>query len=231
MAINENNAAALSSGNPDAVVNPKSETNSAQSPQTSSATKNTTEKGEINDSSQDKASWGDVATNVGLSLIPVYGTIREFQKGNIGWGIFGAVTDALTLIGVGYAAKALSSAVRGGTAAIEAARGTLAITEAGRGAATITEAARGAETVAEVAHGATTAAEVVQGTEKLAEAVQRAETIVRSGDGLIQTGTGVAQTGGKIPLNPALDVMKNDIAIEKEKLVRLQQLIQKLHAN
>ncbi|MCP1065173.1 hypothetical protein M5G07_04920 [Serratia symbiotica] len=56
-------------------------------------------------------------------MIPIYGTVREFQKGNIGWGIFGAITDAITLIPViGAGAKAIGTAIRGGRAAVKALR-------------------------------------------------------------------------------------------------------------
>ncbi len=71
-------------------------------------------------------SVGEIAADVGLSLIPVYGTIREFQKGNkgnIGWGIFGIATDLLSLVPVvGYGVKAASTAIRGGATAVKAAK-------------------------------------------------------------------------------------------------------------
>jgi hypothetical protein len=71
----------------------------------------------------DQVSAGEISKEVALSMVPVYGTVREFQKGNIGWGIFGAITDALTLIPViGAGAKAIGTAIRGGCAAVKALR-------------------------------------------------------------------------------------------------------------
>lgn len=71
----------------------------------------------------DQVSAGEISKEVALSMIPIYGTVREFQKGNIGWGIFGAITDALTLIPViGAGAKAIGTAIRGGSAAVKALR-------------------------------------------------------------------------------------------------------------
>ncbi|NIG98706.1 MAG: hypothetical protein G5701_07295 [Serratia symbiotica] len=70
-----------------------------------------------------RVSTGEIAKDITLSMIPIYGTVREFQKGNIGWGIFGAITDALTLIPViGAGAKAIGTAIRGGSAAVKALR-------------------------------------------------------------------------------------------------------------
>lgn len=74
-----------------------------------------------------KAIANDPATletlkDAGISMIPVYGTYCEFQKGNIGWGIFGAVTDIATLVGVGLAAKGVACSIRGGAAAVKVAR-------------------------------------------------------------------------------------------------------------
>lgn len=77
----------------------------------------------IENTPSDGPSVGEIAEEVGISLIPIYGTIHEFQKGNIGWGIFGAITDALILIPVvGATAKAVGAAIRGGTTAVRAAR-------------------------------------------------------------------------------------------------------------
>ncbi len=91
--------------------------------------------------SESGPSAGEIAKEVGLSLIPVYGTVREFQKGNIGWGIFGAVTDALTLIPfLGYGVKTVATAIRGGTVAVEVARAGLAAGEAATKVATMTVA-------------------------------------------------------------------------------------------
>ncbi|WP_339037493.1 hypothetical protein [Serratia symbiotica] len=71
----------------------------------------------------DRVSTGEIAKDVTLSIIPIYGTVREFQKGNIGWRIFGAITDALTVIPViGAGAKAVGTAIRGGSAAVKAVR-------------------------------------------------------------------------------------------------------------
>ncbi len=138
---NENNATIISSGKAAAVVNSKSEINSGQPIQESSATKNGADKDMINKLSPDKPSLGDIAIDTSLSMVPVYGTVREFQKGNTGWGTFGAITDALTLIPVvGYAAKAIGSALHGGAVVAEAARGIATVTETARGAETITEA-------------------------------------------------------------------------------------------
>lgn len=48
-----------------------------------------------------------------ISLTPIYGTIHEFEKGNIGWGIFSAITDVLSLAPiVGTGIKALSAGIR-----------------------------------------------------------------------------------------------------------------------
>ncbi|USS96923.1 hypothetical protein M5J15_16370 (plasmid) [Serratia symbiotica] len=33
----------------------------------------------------DQVSAGEISKEVALSMIPIYGTVREFQKGNIGW--------------------------------------------------------------------------------------------------------------------------------------------------
>ncbi|WP_354688082.1 hypothetical protein V9J15_01330 [Candidatus Liberibacter africanus] len=53
-----------------------------------------------------------------ISMIPVYGTIQEFKKGNYGWGIFGIISDATLLIPfVGYGIKAASGLIRGGSIA------------------------------------------------------------------------------------------------------------------
>ncbi|KJZ82226.1 hypothetical protein AP064_02600 [Candidatus Liberibacter solanacearum] len=63
---------------------------------------------------------GETAKEALLSLIPVYGTIQSFKKGEIGWGIFGAITDVLTLVPVvGYGAKMVGALARGGNAAIK----------------------------------------------------------------------------------------------------------------
>ncbi|MBY7649452.1 MAG: hypothetical protein C4617_02915 [Candidatus Liberibacter europaeus] len=49
-----------------------------------------------------------------ISTIPIYGTIQEFKKGEIRWGIFGAVTDVLLLVPVlGCSAKLIGSLARG----------------------------------------------------------------------------------------------------------------------
>ncbi|MEG8098795.1 hypothetical protein [Candidatus Liberibacter brunswickensis] len=53
-----------------------------------------------------------------ISMIPVYGTIREFKKGNYGWGALSLVTDvAMLLPFVGYGSKIAMGLVRGGNAA------------------------------------------------------------------------------------------------------------------
>ncbi|MBA5723779.1 hypothetical protein [Candidatus Liberibacter sp.] len=72
----------------------------------------------------------EVAKEVGISMIPIYGTIHEFQKGNIGWGIFSAVTDALSLIPViGAGCKATGALIRGGETAIKGIEACVVTTE------------------------------------------------------------------------------------------------------
>ena len=98
----------------------------------------------------DRVSTGEIAKNITLSMIPIYGTVREFQKGNIGWGIFGAVTDALTLIPViGTGAKAIGTAIRGGSAAVKAVRVGLTAAEVTSKITTATVAKQFAEGAAE----------------------------------------------------------------------------------
>ncbi|MFT4325371.1 hypothetical protein [Candidatus Liberibacter solanacearum] len=47
-----------------------------------------------------------LAKEVAISSIPIYGTIQAFKKGEIGWGIFGIVTDALLIVpAIGVGAK------------------------------------------------------------------------------------------------------------------------------
>ncbi|MBL0848807.1 MAG: hypothetical protein EU981_01715 [Candidatus Liberibacter ctenarytainae] len=54
-----------------------------------------------------------IAKEVALSSTPIYGTIRSFKRGEIGWGIFGIATDILLLIPVvGFGAKLAGAAGR-----------------------------------------------------------------------------------------------------------------------
>ncbi|MBA5723781.1 hypothetical protein [Candidatus Liberibacter sp.] len=72
----------------------------------------------------------EAAKEIGISMIPIYGTIHEFQKGNIGWGIFSAVTDALSLIPViGAGCKATGALIRGGETAIKGIEACVVTTE------------------------------------------------------------------------------------------------------
>ncbi|ACT56922.1 hypothetical protein Q7M48_01580 [Candidatus Liberibacter asiaticus] len=81
----------------------------------------------------------DVAVDVAVSMIPIYGTYREFKKGNYGWGIVGAISDAALLIPVvGYGARAAINLVRGGSIALKA--GTAGTMIAAKEACTIAQA-------------------------------------------------------------------------------------------
>ncbi|EMS36066.1 hypothetical protein [Candidatus Liberibacter americanus] len=60
------------------------------------------------------------AKDVMVNLIPIYGTINEFKKGNTGWGIVGVITDALILVPVfGYGIKVVATLARGGAKVAE----------------------------------------------------------------------------------------------------------------
>ncbi|ADR52104.1 hypothetical protein CKC_01765 [Candidatus Liberibacter solanacearum CLso-ZC1] len=75
---------------------------------------------DIEKPSSSSSKIGETAKEALLSLIPIYGTIQSFKKGEIGWGIFGAITDVLTLVPVvGYGAKMVGALARGGNAAIK----------------------------------------------------------------------------------------------------------------
>lgn len=81
---------------------------------------------------QESLSTEELLKEIGTSLIPVYGTIKEFKKGNIGWGIFGIVADTAMLIPVvGAGLKAGAAAIRGGSIAVRAARAGAAAADVG----------------------------------------------------------------------------------------------------
>lgn len=63
------------------------------------------------ESTQEKAL--ELGKELLIGLTPIYGTIHEFQKGNIGWGIFSAITDVFSLVPiVGTGIKAVSASIR-----------------------------------------------------------------------------------------------------------------------
>ncbi len=129
----ENNSDTLFSAGSqsDSVVHSVSEMKQGSITEQSAATQHSVNKKEIENVPSGGASVVDIAEEAALSAIPIYGTVREFQKGNIGWGIFGIITDVLTLVPiVGAPLKAAATAIRGGETAVKAARAGLATTDA-----------------------------------------------------------------------------------------------------
>lgn len=61
------------------------------------------------------------------SLIPIYGTYKEFKQGNIGWGIFSAATDVFVIVPViGGGGKVVKAMLKGEKIAIKLAASDLA---------------------------------------------------------------------------------------------------------
>ncbi len=147
---------------------------------------NTPEKKIVKNVSSNQPSVGEISKEVGLSIIPVYGTVRAFSQGKIGWGIFGAITDALMLIPVvGSMTKAAGAAIRGGAVVAEAARGAATAAEVARGAATAAEAAQAATTAAEAVREAETVARASTTTVAEAFAAEKSEGLAKSAEGVI----------------------------------------------
>ncbi|PTL86946.1 MAG: hypothetical protein C4617_00560 [Candidatus Liberibacter europaeus] len=130
-----------------------------------------------------------VAKEVGLSSIPIYGTIRSFKNGEIGWGIFGIVTDVLTVIPVlGVSAKLAGSLIRGGGAAIKAGATTAEVIAKTGAAAAV--AAATSEAIAKT--GATATSEAIA---KTGAAVVAATSEVIAKTGATATSEAIAKTG------------------------------------
>lgn len=61
-----------------------------------------------------------IAKEAAISAIPIYGTIQSFKKGEIGWGIFGIITDILTIMPViGFSTRFAGSLIKGSSIAIK----------------------------------------------------------------------------------------------------------------
>ncbi|WP_354688081.1 hypothetical protein V9J15_01325 [Candidatus Liberibacter africanus] len=106
-----------------------------------------------------------------ISMIPVYGTIQEFKKGNYGWGIFGIISDIALLVPlVGYGAKAAAGLIRG--CSVAARVGEVGVVTAVRaGEAGVVTATKAGEA------GVVTATRV---------GIKTNETALRGGDSLLQ---------------------------------------------
>ncbi|AHA27459.1 hypothetical protein [Candidatus Liberibacter americanus] len=58
----------------------------------------------------------EIAKNAAINSIPIYGTIQAFKKGETKWGIFGIVTDVLTLVPIiGIGSKLIGSVIKAGS--------------------------------------------------------------------------------------------------------------------
>ncbi|WP_244613952.1 hypothetical protein, partial [Candidatus Liberibacter asiaticus] len=124
-----------------------------------------------------------------ISMIPVYGTIQEFKKGNYGWGALGIVSDvALLAIPAAYLGKVLFGLVRGSSIATKIATTGIAtvVQEATVMTKTTQEGALLAKEGIEATHimegGSTAIKSESVGAKELISASQNSQTVTQTGN-------------------------------------------------